>query len=195
MSLLTQGVPHSNAGSEYRGVRIDFMWKNKMTTKRKIILVTMLAAVAMQFSACGRRYQGTWKGNETVIRNGVSSSHAVTITLNDSNGDYVSGTWTSPDGVGQLRAKPTGAGLEQVQLVMTPAIDASAAQQQSTSSVNSYTSNLGYTQAYGAFICGGTFSGTLTYTNNNNNGLSGVLTLSNPGTGCSGAARTIDVSK
>lgn len=168
------------------------MWKRQMTTGRKILFVTILAAVAMQFSACGRRYQGTWKGNETVVRNGVSTSHQVTITLNDSNGDYVSGTWTSPDGVGQLRAKPTGAGLEQVQLVMTPAIDASAAQQNSTNSVNGY---IGYTQAYGSFVCSGTFSGTLTYTNNNNNGLSGVLTLQDPKSGCSGAARTIDVSK
>ena len=165
-----------------------------MTTGRKLLLMAMVAATAMQFSACGRRYQGTWKGNETVVRNGVSTSHQVTITLNDSNGDYVSGTWTSPDGVGQLRAKPTGAGLEQVQLVMTPAIDTSAAQQSSTA-VNSFNSNLGYTQAYGSFICGGTFAGTLTYTNNNNNGLSGVLTLQNPSSGCSGAARTIDVSK
>lgn len=177
--------------------------------KNRVIILSSVALVGL--TACGKSYQGNYRGTETIVSTygygststtqSGSQSQALTISLNDNGYDGVIGTFISASHSGNLQAQVTGSGLSNVVLTLNPTT--SSTQNISYSTTTPYSSYSGYagyagytqpltTQSYG---CTGTFAGNLTLTNNNR--LTGSLTPMNTTTAsnCGIASLSIDVQK
>lgn len=177
----------------------------------------ILSSVALiSLTACGKSYQGTYRGTETIIsystgnsvygstygttsttQNGTQSQ-ALTVSLNDNGYDGVIGTFASASHSGSLQAQVTGSGLNNVVLTLNPTTYSSQNVSYSTTTpYSNYSGYAGYTQPIStqSYGCTGTFAGNLTL--NNNNRLTGSLSPMNTTTSsnCGIASLSIDVHK
>jgi hypothetical protein len=140
-----------------------------------MIFITTLSLLVLT-TGCGRQYSGVYRGKESVTQQGITPVLSdLTLTLNQSGGDQVSGTWQNSRGEsGTIAGRSTGDGLTSVTLTSSSAY-----------------SQTGYWQTAG---CQQSYTGTLSSPNSNQ--LTGILVATG---GCygqvGGTSRSIDVSK
>jgi hypothetical protein len=91
--------------------------------KKKLVSLVVITLVAFAMGGCGRIYSGSYPGTATMTLNGVATVPSqVTITLNQAQGDTVTGTVSSTTfGTGNLtgRASPNGNGIDNVMLTLS----------------------------------------------------------------------------
>ena len=169
---------------------------------KKKYLVILFAGILMA-AGCGKDRAGTYKGKETVQQSGIAAqSSDVTLNVTNGNDNQVNGTYASSLGTGNFTATVSddGNALQNVRLSM-PVTNTGA-------TVNGVPST----------GCGGDYTGMLML---NDEKINGTLTLSNPtapttyaptggypysgytnngsyptaGYGCTGASRSLDLTK
>jgi hypothetical protein len=145
-----------------------------VSTKKLIIA---LSASLLLFASCGRNYSGTYQGNE-MINQGTgtqATQSALTLSLSETNGSSVSGTYQSAQGgAGTITATANGSGLSGVSLMMSNGVG-------------------GIYGMWNTAGCQQTYTGTLNSPNGNQ--LTGILVGTGGCYGYSGMSRSIDVTK
>ena len=161
--------------------------------KTKDLLACTVVALAM--TACGRNYQGSYRGTETVNQNystvagqtavsGIAAqnySDTVSLNLTDSSGN-VTGTYQGTSISGNFQGTDTATGISNAILTITSA-------SYNSTYGSTYPSTYSTSSYYGC--TGATFVGTLTV---NNNVITGTLTPQNTST-CGMTAISVNATK
>lgn len=186
--------------------------------KKSSIAISSLALLAL--TACGRSYQGTYRGTETLVtatnayNSGYNSgygtgygqptstngatSQTLTISLNDVGNESVTGSFTSSTHSGTIQGQVTGSGLANVVFNINTVTTSSQQNYGTTYSpygnyypYGTYGNTTNTTSQYG---CSGSFTGNLSFSNNR---LSGTLNAMNTqsANNCGISSIGIDVQK
>ncbi len=84
--------------------------------KKSFEIVVSIMALGILAAGCGKNRNGTYTGQETVNMNGQSQQSSVTLTLSNSDGDRISGTWISNTGSGNFSGDLNGDSITNVRL-------------------------------------------------------------------------------
>jgi|GEM_PF-4799934 len=175
-----------------------------MKNKSGLFIGATFALLA--FTACGRSYQGSYRGYATMVPNysGVTTgygqtstttgaySQTLTLSLNDQGPENVTGTFTSESNSGTIQGHANGSGIDNVVLTLGSSYSNYNNTGYNSGYNSGYNYGYGYTQPYygNTSSCTGTFTGNLTLSGNR---LTGRLNAINTTLASTCTIKSIDI--